>query len=488
MPDLTFSLLDAALWGKLFEIIALNIVLSGDNAVVIALACRALAPEQRAKGIALGAGVAVLLRVVFTVLIASLLNMPFLHIVGALLLVWIAVKLIIEDGESDENAVAASSKLWKAVQTVAIADIVMSLDNVLAIAAVAKDSIPLLVGGLIISIPLIVLGASLITSLLTRFPILVWAGAGLLGWVAGEMFETDPWLIGKLGEALAHQLEYPAAILGAVLVLGLGYFLKQRRQIRPSKTGTDRPMDFSSSAFWTSLLQIIWIDLLLSGDNAVVIALAVRSLPEKQRKVGILLGAGAAVGLRIIFAVVVTYLLAVPFLKVVGALLLFWIAIKLAKGEEEAHSDIEASDNLWKAVRTIAIADAVMSLDNVLAIAAAARGHFELFIFGLLLTIPLIVYGARLLSTVLERFPILIWLGAALLGWIAGEMLLGDLAVLQWLQANMPNWVVSVPVSDTNPIGLLPAKVPFYTAATLGALVVVVAGYLLKKKPVDQPG
>ncbi|SFB93799.1 integral membrane protein, YjbE family [Bosea sp. CRIB-10] len=247
-------------------------------------------------------------------------------------------------------------------------------------------------------------------------------------------------------------------------------------------------MDFSSSVFWTSLLQIIWIDLLLSGDNAVVIALAVRSLPEKQRKVGILLGAGAAVGLRILFAVVVTYLLAVPFLKVVGALLLFWIAIKLAKGEEEAHGDIEASDNLWKAVRTIAIADAVMSLDNVLAIAAAARGHFELFIFGLLLTIPLIVYGARLLSSVLERFPILIWLGAALLGWIAGEMLLGDLAVLQWLQANMPNWVVSVPVSDTNPIGLLPAKVPFYTAATLGALVVVVAGYLLKKKPVDQPG
>ncbi|MEI5666234.1 TerC family protein [Bosea sp. CCNWLW174] len=247
-------------------------------------------------------------------------------------------------------------------------------------------------------------------------------------------------------------------------------------------------MDFSSSAFWTSLLQIIWIDLLLSGDNAVVIALAVRSLPEKQRKVGILLGAGAAVGLRILFAVVVTYLLAVPFLKVVGALLLFWIAIKLAKGEEEAHGDIQASDNLWKAVRTIAIADAVMSLDNVLAIAAAARGHFELFIFGLLLTIPLIVYGARLLSTVLERFPILIWLGAALLGWIAGEMLLGDLAVLQWLQANMPNWVVSVPVSDTNPIGLLPAKVPFYTAATLGALIVVVAGYVLKKKPVDQPG
>lgn len=247
-------------------------------------------------------------------------------------------------------------------------------------------------------------------------------------------------------------------------------------------------MDFASSAFWTSLLQIIWIDLLLSGDNAVVIALAVRSLPEKQRKLGILLGAGAAVGLRIIFAVVVTYLLAVPFLKVVGALLLFWIAIKLAKGEEEAHSEIEASDNLWRAVRTIAIADAVMSLDNVLAIAAAARGHFELFIFGLLLTIPLIIFGARLLSTVLERFPILIWLGAALLGWIAGEMLLSDIVVLQWLQGVLPGWVQTVPVSDTNPVGLIPAKVPFYTAAVLGAAFVCAVGYMLKKKPLGQPG
>lgn len=247
-------------------------------------------------------------------------------------------------------------------------------------------------------------------------------------------------------------------------------------------------MDFASSAFWTSLLQIIWIDLLLSGDNAVVIALAVRSLPEKQRKVGIWLGAGAAVGLRIIFAVVVSYLLNIPFLKVVGALLLFWIAIKLAKGEEEAHGEIAASDNLWKAVRTIAIADAVMSLDNVLAIAAAARGHFELFVFGLLLTIPLIIFGARLLSSVLERFPILIWLGAALLGWIAGEMLLSDMAVMQWLQVHMPSWVQSVPVSETNPAGLLPAKVPFYTAAVLGAAFVCIVGYSLKKKPIDQAG
>ncbi len=223
------GLFDPLLWGKLFEIIVLNIVLSGDNAVVIALACRALAPAQRMKGIALGAAVAVVLRVVFTVVIASLLNMPFLHIVGAALLVWIAVKLLIEDGEQDEDSIKASDRLWKAVQTVAIADIVMSLDNVLAIAAVAKDSIPLLVAGLVISIPLIVLGASLITGLLSRFPILVWAGAALLGWVAGEMFDSDPWLISRFGAETLHRFEYPAAVLGALVVLALGYFLKPRR-------------------------------------------------------------------------------------------------------------------------------------------------------------------------------------------------------------------------------------------------------------------
>ncbi|MBD3847990.1 YjbE family integral membrane protein [Bosea sp. OAE752] len=247
-------------------------------------------------------------------------------------------------------------------------------------------------------------------------------------------------------------------------------------------------MDFSSSTFWVSLLQIIWIDLLLSGDNAIVIAMAVRSLPEKQRKLGILLGAGAAVGLRILFAVVVSYLLNIPFLKVVGGLLLFWIAIKLAKGEEEAHSDIAASDNLWKAVRTIAIADAVMSLDNVLAIAAAARGHFELFIFGLLLTIPLIIFGANVLSKVLERFPILVWFGAGLLGWIAGEMLVSDIAVLQWLQTAIPSWVQTVPVSDTHPVGLATNKTVFYGAAVVGAAFVCAVGYLLKRKPADQPG
>lgn len=229
MTDMSVAMLaDASLWAKLTEIILLNIILSGDNAVVIALACRALAPSQRTKGIVLGAGVAVLLRVVFTVLVASLLSAPFLRMAGAALLIWIAVKLVVEDGGEDQNAVVASDKLWKAVQTIAIADIVMSLDNVLAIAAVAKDSVPLLVVGLVLSIPLIVVGASLITGLLSRFPVLIWAGAALLGWVAGEMFESDPWLLGKLGTELAHTLEYPAAALGAVLVVGLAFLLKRK--------------------------------------------------------------------------------------------------------------------------------------------------------------------------------------------------------------------------------------------------------------------
>ncbi|WP_449254747.1 TerC family protein [Bosea sp. (in: a-proteobacteria)] len=245
-------------------------------------------------------------------------------------------------------------------------------------------------------------------------------------------------------------------------------------------------MDFASSTFWISLLQIIWIDLLLSGDNAVVIALACRSLPENRRKLGIWLGAGAAVGLRIIFALIVTYLLGVPYLKVVGGILLFWIAIKLAVGEEEVHGEIEASSSLWKAVRTIAIADAVMSLDNVIAIAGAAKGHPELFIFGLLLSIPLIIMGAQLLTSIIERFPILVWIGAALLGWIAAEMILGDVAVLQWLQTSLPAWVKTVPV-DVNPLGIGPADLPHYAAAAIGAVFVCVIGYALKRKSGGAP-
>ncbi|MCG5234687.1 TerC family protein [Xanthobacter oligotrophicus] len=235
-------------------------------------------------------------------------------------------------------------------------------------------------------------------------------------------------------------------------------------------------MDFTAPTFWVSLLQIIWIDLLLSGDNAVVIALACRSLPPSQRKWGILLGAGAAVGLRILFALAVTVLLGVPFLKVAGGLLLFWIAIKLVTDNDGDSHEVAASDSLWKAVRTIAIADAVMSLDNVVAIAAAARGHWELFVFGLLLTIPLIIFGSQLLLRLLTRFPILIWAGAALLGWIAGEMLVGDVMSLNALQHLDPSLVK---VDDH---GMHPAPLPHYLASVIGAAIVLGAGYVLRNR------
>lgn len=241
----------------------------------------------------------------------------------------------------------------------------------------------------------------------------------------------------------------------------------------------------SLTPYVVPLLQIIWIDLLLSGDNAIVIALACRQLPERQRKLGMLLGAGTAIGLRIVFAVFVTYLLQVPFLKVAGGLLLLWIGIKLAIGEEDEGHNIESSDNLWRAVRTIAIADAVMSLDNVIAIAAAAGGNVWLFIFGLLLSIPLIIFGSTLLSTIMERFPIIIWAGAALLGWIAGDMIVSDGFVLNYLRDLNAAWVVSSQVSDghggmvaqTKPIALFG-----YGAAAIGAAIVVACGYFLKKK------
>jgi YjbE family integral membrane protein len=213
---------------KILQIIWINIILSGDNAVVIALACRGLPPERQRVGMIAGAGVAVGLRIIFTLLVASLLSTPFLKMAGSLLLLWIAVKLLVEDEEEAEGKIAASDRLWHAIRTIAIADAVMSLDNVLAIAAVAQGSWFLLILGLAISIPLVIVGASLIMTLIERFPIFVWLGAGLLGWVAGEMLISDPWLVGQLGEVAAHRLEMPVAALGALFVVGLGYLLRRR--------------------------------------------------------------------------------------------------------------------------------------------------------------------------------------------------------------------------------------------------------------------
>jgi YjbE family integral membrane protein len=233
------------------------------------------------------------------------------------------------------------------------------------------------------------------------------------------------------------------------------------------------------------ILQIVWIDLLLSGDNAVVIALACRSLPPRQRKLGMLLGAGTAIGLRIIFAMAITFLLGVPFLKIIGGLLLLWIGIKLAVGEEEEGHDIESSENLWRAVRTIAIADAVMSLDNVIAIAGAAGGNIWLFIFGLLLSIPLIIFGSQIITTIIDRFPAVIWAGAALLGWIAGEMIVGDPVVIDALRSFNPGLIVTHAKSDghggtamiTEPVGYL-----HYGAAAVGAALVLLGALVFRRR------
>jgi YjbE family integral membrane protein len=232
--------------------------------------------------------------------------------------------------------------------------------------------------------------------------------------------------------------------------------------------------------FMGKLLQIILVNIVLSGDNAVVIALACRNLPPHQRKIGILLGTGVAIGLRIILYLMIAWLSGVPFLKLIGALLLLWIAVKLVMGEDEHGHEVSASDQLWRAVQTIAIADAVMSLDNVLAIVGVARDDTVLALLGLAISIPLIVVGASLITTLINRFPVLIWIGAGLLGWVAGEMLVDDPVILNWLNANAPAYVHPKP-NDPAGVGLEPIAVLHYGAAALGVLFVLVVGFVMAR-------
>jgi YjbE family integral membrane protein len=216
-------------WLALGKIIWINVLLSGDNAVVIALACRSLPPRTRWWGIVLGAGVAVFLRIIFTGLVTSLLDLQGLKILGSLALLYIAIDLVAPAKEGKESEIEAAENLWRAVRVVAIADLVMSLDNVIAIAGAAKGSWLLIGIGLATSIPLIIAGAAMITALFERFPILVQAGAALLGWVAGEMFASDPAIVSWIGEEFARQLEYIVATAGAVIVLAIGAGLRRRR-------------------------------------------------------------------------------------------------------------------------------------------------------------------------------------------------------------------------------------------------------------------
>ncbi len=192
--------------------------------------------------------------------------------------------------------------------------------------------------------------------------------------------------------------------------------------------------------FWAALMKIIGVNIILSGDNAVVIALACRSLPPRQQKWGIIFGSGAAVVLRVIFTFVVVALMAIPYLKLAGGLLLFWIGYKLMQPEHEGGDEVSAASSLMGAVRTVLIADAVMSLDNVIAVAGAAEAYppakAVLIGLGLLISIPLVVFGAAILIKLIGRFPIIVTLGAALIGWVGGEVIVTDPAWAAWVDDN----------------------------------------------------
>jgi YjbE family integral membrane protein len=234
-------------------------------------------------------------------------------------------------------------------------------------------------------------------------------------------------------------------------------------------------IDFLTTMHWGAVLQIIIIDILLGGDNAVVIALACRNLPREQRMKGILWGTAGAIILRVILIAFAVVLLQVPFLKLVGGVLLLWIGVKLLLPEEgDEHGNIASAATLWSAVKTIIVADFVMSLDNVIAIAGAAQQadpdhQMGLVIFGLLVSIPLIVWGSTLVLRLIERYPIVVTLGGALLGWIAGGMMITDPMSIRWL-------------------GGEPSDPLKYAAEIIGALLVVLLGKTLgaRRKPAAQ--
>jgi YjbE family integral membrane protein len=223
-------------------------------------------------------------------------------------------------------------------------------------------------------------------------------------------------------------------------------------------------MDFSSPEFWVALGQIIMIDILLGGDNAVVIALASRRLPEAQRKKAIFWGMFGAVGLRVVLIFFALQLLKIPFLKIVGGILLLWIGIKLLMPQDDGGHEIDAASNLFGAIKTIVVADAVMSLDNVIGIAGAAKDSLALVVFGLLFSIPIIIWGSRFVLTLMDRFPMVITFGAALLGWIGGGMFIEDVIL----------------TSFRDDLGFN----PHYLSALIGAVLVVAIGkWIASRRP-----
>ncbi len=219
-----------AVWSAFGAIMLANIVLSGDNAVVIAMAARSLKPEQQAKAIFWGSAAAIVMRIVLTIVAIQLLTLPYLKLIGAILLVYIGVTLLMHDDEGEGEGKEISS-MSAAIRTILIADLVMSLDNVLAVAAAAKGNMPMLILGLIVSIPLIIFGSTLLLKVMERFPFIITIGAALLGFLAGEMLLTDPAVVGWFGMS-SDQTLYIAGAVGAVLVVALGKLLSRRAELR----------------------------------------------------------------------------------------------------------------------------------------------------------------------------------------------------------------------------------------------------------------
>jgi YjbE family integral membrane protein len=249
---------------------------------------------------------------------------------------------------------------------------------------------------------------------------------------------------------------------------------------------TQIQIDMQTPAFWLAVGKIIWINVLLSGDNALVIAMACRGLAPRQRLWGMVIGAGIAVVLLIAFTGVVAKLMVLPYLKLVGGLALFVIAAKLLVPEDEGD-DVTAGTSLWHAIRIVVIADIVMSLDNVIAVAAAANGQMSLLILGLAVSIPMIIAGAALIMMVLDRFPILIWLGATLLGWIAGDVIETDPAVHPLLQRLLDGQIAlnldaTSAVFGVSPHFSLDGDLVEYLASVLGAIAVLVVGSIWRKR------
>jgi YjbE family integral membrane protein len=230
--------------------------------------------------------------------------------------------------------------------------------------------------------------------------------------------------------------------------------------------------------FWLAVVEIVWIDIVLSGDNAVVIAMACRDLPPRQRRFGMIIGAGSAATLLVLFTIMVSALLLLPFLRLACAFALLFIAIRLVGPQGNAEPDAQTSESLWRAVRIVVVADVIMSLDNAVAVAAVANGRYVLLGLGLAISIPIVVAGSALVLALIERFPIIVWAGGALLGWVAGELLVSDPLIAPRLEASPLAHIDIMAAIPEFARAFAPASLDLITLACglAGAIIVIVCG------------